>query len=103
MADAILTLNAGSSSIKFSLFAITGPDRLEVASNGSVEGIGSAPHFVARDPVGTVLAEQRWPEADKPFQALLEAVLGWTETHRDAGTLVAVGHRVVHGGPDHDK
>ena len=72
-------------------------------SAGEVEGIGSAPHFIARDPVGAVLAEQRWPDPKQPFQRFLEAVIGWAERHLGADTLIAVGHRVVHGGPNHDR
>jgi acetate kinase len=100
VADAVLTLNAGSSSVKFALFTLSAADRLELASRGAVEGIGSAPRFVARSPAGAVLAEQGWPDAKLDFQSLLEAVINWVETHLGADTLIAVGHRVVHGGPD---
>lgn len=103
MADAVLTLNAGSSSIKFSVFEIdeaaSPPYRL--VSRGEMEAIGSAPHFFANDPAGRLLAEQRWPGPNQSFQSLLEAVIGWAEKHLGADKLLAVGHRVVHGGPDH--
>jgi acetate kinase len=98
MADAVLTLNAGSSSIKFSLFEVDGASSL--ASRGEIEGIGTAPHLVARDPAGLVLGEQRWSDPNESFQSLLEAVIAWTEGHLGADKLIAVGHRVVHGGPD---
>ena len=103
MADAVLTLNAGSSSIKFSLFEVDGtPSRApRLASRGEVEGIGSAPHFVVRDLAGAILAEQRWSDPDQAFASLLEAVIGWAEGHLGADRLIAVGHRVVHGGADH--
>ncbi len=101
MADAILALNAGSSSIKFSLFKIDARDALTLASHGQVEGINAAPHFVARDPAGKVLADRTWPDPHQPFQSLLEVVFGWAETHLAGDTLIAAGHRVVHGGPDH--
>lgn len=48
VAQAILTLNAGSSSIKFALFALDG-DALECTAGGKIEGIGTSPHLVARD------------------------------------------------------
>ena len=63
-------INAGSSSIKFSLFEIGGSRQLTLASVGEAEGIGTAPHFVARDRAGTVLAEQRWPDPNPPFQSI---------------------------------
>jgi acetate kinase len=103
MADAVLTLNAGSSSIKFSLFEAGDSDHLKLVSAGEVEGIGSAPHFIARAPTGAVLAEQSWPDPSQPFQSFLETVIGWAESHLGANTLIAVGHRVVHGGPNHDR
>jgi acetate kinase len=103
MADAILTLNAGSSSIKFSLFEIAGADQFHLASSGEVEGIGSKPHFVARDPHGKMLAEQSWPDPDQAFQSLLEAVVTWVEKHLGDDSLIGAGHRVVHGGPHHHR
>ncbi len=101
MADAVLTLNSGSSSIKFSLFEVSGLDRLTFAAKGEIEGIGSAPHFFARNAEGVALAERRWPDPNQDFQSLLETVIDWTETHLGGDHLIAVGHRVVHGGPDH--
>ena len=58
MADAILALNAGSSSIKFSLFEVPMFGRLNLSSHGEVDGVGSAPHFIVRDPSGSILAEK---------------------------------------------
>jgi acetate kinase len=101
MADAVLTLNAGSSSIKFSLFELDAAFALPLILQGEVEGIGSAPRFWARDNAGKILAEQNWPDPRQAFESLLETVIGWTESHLSADRLIAVGHRVVHGGPDH--
>lgn len=104
MADAVLALNAGSSSIKFSLFEVgdgMSPPRL--TSRGEVEGIGSAPHLTVCDPAGTVVAEQRWRDPHPAFAVLLEAVVGRVEQHLGGDRLVAVGHRVVHGGSEHDR
>ena len=101
MTDAVLTLNAGSSSIKFSLFEVDGSFSLRFVSRGEVEGIDSAPHFIVRDTADTVLAEQSWPDPHQSFQSLLEKVINWAETHLGGDRLMAVGHRVVHGGPDH--
>ena len=103
MADAILTLNAGSSSLKFSLFEIAQDRQLRLASEGQVEGIGIAPHFVAKSPNGATLAERRWPEINPDYDALIEQVMSFAESHLGDDKLIAVGHRVVHGGPDHDR
>jgi acetate kinase len=101
VADAVLALNSGSSSIKFSLFEVNDLNRLTLSAKGQIEGISSAPHFLARSAEGAVLAERRWPNANQDFQSLLETVIDSTETHLGADHLIAVGHRVVHGGPDH--
>jgi acetate kinase len=49
MPNAILALNAGSSSIKFGLSEIPEANNLRLASKGEIEGISTAPHFIARD------------------------------------------------------
>lgn len=99
MPSAILAVNAGSSSIKFALFE-TGAT-LKLVSRGQVEGIGIAPHFIAKSPDGTTLHEQRWEARAEPEQHLLTALLGWIDRHLGAESLVGVGHRIVHGGADH--
>jgi acetate kinase len=58
MPEAILVLNAGSSSIKFSVYALGEDDRLSQDSKGQVEGIGTKPHFVARDVAGAALRDE---------------------------------------------
>jgi len=59
MADAILVLNAGSSSIKFSLFTIA-DDQLALNVRGQVEGLYTAPKFSAKDAAGAVAGERSW-------------------------------------------
>ena len=62
MSGVILTLNAGSSSIKFALFQ-AGSGEPELTAKGQVEGLGSAPHFLAKDAEGSLLAESYWEPA----------------------------------------
>jgi hypothetical protein len=59
MSDAIAVLNAGSSSLKFSLFAERG-NALELTVRGHVEGLYTAPRFVAKDRHGKILGEKSW-------------------------------------------
>ena len=96
MADAVLAVNAGSSSIKFALFEIAAGEQLTAASRGQIEGIGSAPHFIARDPAGAVQKEQRF--AGGSHEDLLGALLGFVDAHLGIDALRGVGHRIVHGG-----
>jgi acetate kinase len=99
MTGAILTLNAGSSSIKFRLFETAGAD-LQLTAEGQIEGIGTAPHFIAKASDGSV-AERRWDAgATLSHEDLLGALLDWAEGHLGGDKLAAVGHRVVHGGAD---
>jgi acetate kinase len=100
MPDAVLALNAGSSSIKFALFEVGEADALRLLSKGQVEGLGTAPHFLARDAAGKTLEEKRWPDAKADHETVLGTLLAWIDAHLGGDSLVAVGHRVVHGGRD---
>ncbi|TPM75073.1 acetate/propionate family kinase [Mesorhizobium sp. B2-3-3] len=100
MADAILTLNAGSSSLKFALFADDG-DRLVPAFRGEIEEINTNPRLTVTDEAAAVAADQTWPDAAGDFRSLLEKVIDWIEGHAANHRVVVIGHRIVHGGPDH--
>jgi acetate kinase len=99
MTETILVVNAGSSSIKFQLFAIWKGGNLDRLLKGQIEGIGTRPHLIAKDPKGAVLIEQTWPAAEvDDVPAALDKVIGFLRSH--VGRMpVAIGHRVVHGGP----
>ena len=100
MSDLILVLNAGSSSIKFSLF--DGGAQLGVLASGQVEGLYTAPRFIAKDAAGQRLAEKHWEAGQRlGHGGALAHLLEWLKSTRGAGDrLVAVGHRVVHGGTE---
>ena len=100
MPGVILALNAGSSSIKFGLFEVRDGSGLRLMSRGGIEGVGGDPHFTARSADGSVLADTRWRGKDAEYDAMLGALLAWTEGHVQPDTLAAAGHRVVHGGRD---
>jgi acetate kinase len=100
MADTILVVNAGSSSIKFQLFAITTQHALDRRLKGQIDGIGTRPHLIAKDANGTCVIDQSWSteEVGELHQALDKLII-FLRDH--VGRLpVAIGHRVVHGGPD---
>lgn len=96
---AILTLNNGSSSIKFALYGLARTGRLTPLLNGQLESILSNPRFEAREASGAPLAQEIWPAG--AFADLLHRVIGWIENHLGDVRLAAVGHRVVHGGAAH--
>jgi acetate kinase len=101
MADAIAVVNAGSSSMKFSLFAEAAGE-LELKARGQIEGIYTAPHFVAKDGAGALLAEKSWGEGVKlGHDGALDHLVGFVRGEFGNLRLAAVGHRVVHGGTEY--
>lgn len=98
MLNAILVLNAGSSSIKFSLFGDHG-ETPELLLRGQLEGLNATPHFIARDAAGEQVAEQTWDTGSALGHAgAISHLVEFLRTYRERYRLVAVGHRVVHGG-----
>jgi acetate kinase len=96
----VLVLNAGSSSIKFLLYEHRNGS-LEPQLRGQIEGIDTAPRFVARTSRGVVAAEQSWGDGEKLGHDGAVAFLADFLRREAAGMpLEAVGHRVVHGGPE---
>jgi acetate kinase len=101
MADAIAVLNAGSSSIKFSLFLARGAD-LELDVRGQIEGIYTAPRFVAKGRDGATKSEKSWGEGTKlGHDAALRHLIDFLKGKLADDRLVGVGHRVVHGALDY--
>jgi len=96
MSDAILVLNAGSSSLKFSAFA--GGSGGGLLGRGQIEGMGGAPRFVFRGAAGDTLSERSLTDATLDHEAALGIVLDECRTRLADSRVVAVGHRVVHGG-----
>jgi acetate kinase len=97
MPDAILTLNAGSSSLKFALYQLG--ETKTLALKGFIEGIGLDPHLVVRDAAGAVLTERRWFGGGAgSHEDFLDVLLSWIDDHLGDDRLIAAGHRVVHGG-----
>lgn len=98
MSDSILVINAGSSSIKFSLFARS-DGTLGQVLEGQIDGIGNTPRFKAKDADGAVIGERRFDHgAHIGHEELFRFLLVWIESRPGCGPLRAAGHRVVHGG-----
>jgi acetate kinase len=97
--SAVGVINAGSSSLKFSLF-----DRDHCFLNGQVDGIGVRPGFRAKDASGSPVAgpDLSAPAPTSPAEALL-VLLPWLRQRLDGRPLTGLGHRVVHGGAAHER
>jgi acetate kinase len=97
----LLVINAGSSSIKFSVFEVgERAPTLAQRFRGEVDGLGARPHFVAHDAAGTRLADETMG-ATVSHDDALGAIFSWIETRTAEAAVVAAGHRVVHGGVQH--
>jgi len=98
VADAIAVLNAGSSSLKFSLYADAATG-LDLVARGQAEGLYTSPRFVARDGADRVVDEKAWGDgANVGHAGALDHLMGFLQTHLAVHRVVGVGHRVVHGG-----
>lgn len=103
MADLILVLNAGSSSLKFRAYAADGQagggSGLPVLVRGQVEGLYTEPHFTASDAAGERRDEHRWAAGTQlGHDGAIAWIADFLRSHGEGHRLVAVGHRVVHGG-----
>jgi acetate kinase len=102
MTAAIAVLNAGSSSVKFSVFVDSGTLQLQL--RGQIEGLFTSPRFVARDAAGAVLGENAWGEGSRlGHDGALDYLIDFVRERLGNLALAGVGHRVVHGGLEYAK
>jgi len=92
LAPVILTLNAGSSNLKFALYR--GPEQSIL--RGLVDGIGQVPRFSLTQ--SSVRRAEPPVLAGGTFETVLHALLRWLNAHLEGDAIDAVGHRIVHGG-----
>jgi len=100
MSDAIVVVNAGSSSIKFSLFVEDGAD-LVLDVRGQIEGLYTAPHFVAKGRDGAKRGEKAWSEGTLGHDGAMRYLVEYLRGELSGNRLAGIGHRVLHGGLDY--
>jgi len=101
--DTILVVNAGSSSVKFQVFEITGKGELDRLIKGQIDGIGVRPRLRGEGAARKSLIDRSFEAGEiADIPAAMQAAANWL---RDGQNLEpsAVGHRVVHGGPNYDR
>jgi acetate kinase len=101
--DTILVVNAGSSSVKFQVFGAGRDGAADRLIKGQMDGIGTRPRLRAQAADKAALVDQSYaPERVNDVKAALETAGAWL---RETQKLepVAVGHRIAHGGPEHDR
>jgi acetate kinase len=101
--DTILVVNAGSSSVKFQVYSVEGEGKLRRQIKGQIDGIGSRPRLRASGANGDPIADRAYPIEAVPDVPVAMGIAG--EWLRDELRIhpIAVGHRVVHGGPEYDR
>jgi len=100
MDDVILVLNSGSSSIKFSVF-VERANQVELKFRGQVEGLYSWPRLIAKDSAGTEIGAHKWGDGERlGHEGAVAYLTEFLRDQRKHNRLIAVGHRVVHGGRD---
>src|SRR4051794_33803126 len=100
MNGAIAVLNSGPSSIRFSLYE---EGAARARARGQIEAIHTAPHFVATDASGNVIAEKSWVSGSPlGHDGALDQLVGYMRGALGGTPLEAIGHRVVHGGLEFD-
>jgi len=92
-----VTLNAGSSSIKFALFRVEA-DRPILIASGQAEGLGATPSFRARILGGD---DHSVSLAASDHATATHAIVDWIDDAFPNISVSAVGHRIVHGGVDY--
>jgi acetate kinase len=98
MRRAIVSLNVGSSSIKFGIFAIEAQG-LRRRAHGKIESIGIEPHLYVIGGDGERLIDRTWPGEDGlDHEALLRELIDYASDNLTDVQVVAIGHRVTHGG-----
>jgi acetate kinase len=99
MDDYAIVLNAGSSSLKFSIYRRADASAWSLDSRGQVDGIGTSPRFSAKDGSGNRLDDRRLDGTVRDGATALDSLAGWLRSRYGGGARVlGVGHRVVHGG-----
>ena len=105
MSDAIIVLNAGSSSLKFSIYAVA-EQELNLVARGQIEGLGTSPRFKAKDQHGRALADAALDGSTSRFghpEAFAHLAQWALEQYGGQLVAIAVGHRMAHGGLEFDR
>jgi acetate kinase len=98
---AVVSINSGSSSIKFALYTLDDAGDPQLSAGGKIEAIGIAPHLIVRTVGGDVILDRDWPDgATLSHAALLADLFDWAADHLEGREVIAIGHRVVHGGTE---
>jgi acetate kinase len=99
MVDAVIVLNAGSTSVKFGAYCVDATRKLPLLCRGQIDGMQGNPHFVAKDENGKALDAQEWGKGHAiDHKTAMRFVVTWLESKIAGMRIAAAGHRIVLGG-----
>ena len=102
MTKIVLTINAGSSSLKFTAFSAPSDGALNPLASGEVENLGATERAASgfiKAASGEKMDLAFDPKGRVDHRAAMEAILDWLRKRGYDSSVAAIGHRVVHGGP----
>jgi acetate kinase len=98
MDDYALVLNAGSSSLKFSIYQRAGQKFWRLAARGQIEGIGTSARMSAKDVEGRLFFERELGTSIRDGRGAVDTLRSWLQGTYSNARLLGIGHRIVHGG-----
>ncbi len=97
--EAIVVVNAGSTSLKFAAYAVDASRSLPLLCRGEIESMESDPHFVVKNAAGKQLGVHEWGKGRAiDHKTALHFVITWLEANLADSKVIAAGHRIVLGG-----
>ncbi|THD42556.1 MAG: acetate/propionate family kinase [Bradyrhizobium sp.] len=104
MSEAIVVINAGSTSLKFAAYAVSAAESPPLLCRGEIDSMQGDPRFVVSDAAGKTMNAHEWGEGHAiDHKTALQFVITWLETNLADTKLVAAGHRVLLGGARFDR
>ena len=99
VSEAIVVVNAGSTSLKFAAYAVDASRSLPLLCRGQIDSMESDPHFVVKNAAGKQLGVHEWGK-DRAIdhKTALHFVITWLEANLGDRKVIAAGHRIVLGG-----
>ncbi len=99
MSEAVVVVNAGSTSLKFGAYAVDASRSLPLLCGGQIDGMESDPHFVVKNVTGKQLGAHEWGKNRAiDHKTALQFVITWLEANLGDSKVIAAGHRIVLGG-----
>jgi len=99
MTDAVLVINAGSTSLKFAVYGADSSDALPVLCRGEIEEMQDGARFKVLDAASKALGEHGWGKGQSiDHKTALHFIVTWLEANIPGLKMVAAGHRIVLSG-----